>query len=100
MSHDIAKEREIYAKTLSQKDIWRSVVRNAIKMKASVDMKADILLNAIPDLGVIYGHLRFNNKIGDLDNKEFFALLEIILNKLEIKRNEIEFNPLMTRTDE
>lgn len=94
MAENIAKEREDFADTLSQSEIWRQVVRNAIKMDASVEMKADILLGAIPDLAVIYSQLKFNNRIGDLTNDELANFLNIIIERIEQTTSEIEFNPL------
>ena len=94
LTENIAKEREDFADTLSQNEIWRQVVRNAIKMDASIEMKADILLGAIPDLAVIYSQLKFNNRIGDLTNDELANFLKIIIERIEQKSSEVEFNPL------
>ncbi len=94
LAEDIAKEREDFAETLSQNEIWRQVVRNAIKMDAPIEMKADILLKAIPDLAVIYSQLKFNNRIGDLTNDELVEFLRIIIERIEQTTGEVEFNPL------
>lgn len=101
LAEDIAKEREDFAETLSQNEIWRQVVRNAIKIDAPIEMKADILLKAIPDLAVIYSQLKFNNRIGDLSNDELAEFLRIIIERIELSSTEIEFNPLkMNDTEE
>lgn len=94
MSDKLAEEREEYANTLSTFDIWRQVVRNAVKMDAEIETKVDILLGAIPDIGVIYSQLRFNNKIGDLTNKEYHDILESCLERLNLTRKDIDFNPI------
>ena len=100
MSDELARERENYAESLSQKDIYRQVVRNAIKMDAEPEIKAEILLGAIPDIGVIYNQLRFNNRVGDLNNEDFKKLLQIIIEKLESEAKEVEFNPLSVDDEE
>jgi hypothetical protein len=94
MAEDIAKDREDFANTLSQNDIYKQVVRNAIKLDAPIKMKAEILLGAIPDLAVIYSQLKFNNLIGDLSNDDLAAFLQIIIGNIEESEREIEFNPL------
>ena len=63
-------------------------------MEASIEMKADILLGAIPDLAVIYSQLKFNNRIGDLTNDELANFLKIIIERIELNSSEVEFNPL------
>ncbi len=94
MSDDIARDREEFANTLSQNDIYKQVVRNAIKLDAPIDMKAEILLKAIPDLAVIYSQLKFNNSIGDLSNDDLAEFLALIIEKIEASSKEVEFNPL------
>ena len=94
MSDDIAKDREEFANTLSQNDIFKQVVRNAIKLDAPISMKADIILNAIPDLAIIYSQLKFNNRIGDLSNDDLAKFLALIIEKIEASSKEVEFNPL------
>ncbi len=94
MSEDIARDREEFASTLSQNDIYKQVVRNAIKLDAPIDMKAGILLSSIPDLAVIYSQLKFNNRIGDLSNDDLAEFLSLIIEKIEVSSKEVEFNPL------
>lgn len=94
MSDDIARDREEFANTLSQNDIYKQVVRNAIKLDAPIDMKAEILLSSIPDLAVIYSQLKFNNRIGDLSNDDLAEFLALIIEKIEASSKEVEFNPL------
>ncbi|MCE7737669.1 MAG: hypothetical protein GPJ54_22450 [Candidatus Heimdallarchaeota archaeon] len=94
MSEDIARDREEFASTLSQNDIYKQVVRNAIKLDAPIDMKAEILLSSIPDLAVIYSQLKFNNRIGDLSNDDLAEFLALIIEKIEASSKEVEFNPL------
>lgn len=94
MSEDIARDREEFANTLSQNDIYKQVVRNAIKLDAPIDMKAEILLSSIPDLAVIYSQLKFNNRIGDLSNDDLAEFLALIIEKIEASSREVEFNPL------
>ena len=94
MAEDLAKDRDAYANTLSQNDIYRQVVRNAIKLDAPIKMKADILLRSIPDLAVIYSQLKFNNRIGDLSNDDLAEFLALIIDQIEVSSKEVEFNPL------
>lgn len=94
MSEDIARDREEFANTLSQNDIYKQVVRNAIKLDAPIDMKAEILLSSIPDLAIIYSQLKFNNRIGDLSNDDLAEFLSLIIEKIEASSKEVEFNPL------
>ena len=95
MSKELADEREEYADSLTDMDIWRQVVRNVVKMEAEIDTKVEILIGAIPDIAVIYSQLRFNNRIGDLPNKEYHDILDGCLTRLKLRQGDIEFNPLL-----
>lgn len=89
----MAQEREKYASSLSNSDIWKSVARSAIKLVGDPNMKANVLLSSIPDIGIIYSQLKYCSNQGYLSNKEYYDILEIILNTLQKDIKYIDFDP-------
>lgn len=97
MSEELAKEREEYAKTLSQEDIWNAVITNAIKMEAPAEMRAEILLSAITDIGIIYRLLKDHHRKGELNAEDYQNLLNILIEKIEERKKDVDFNPIMMK---
>ncbi|MHA2251798.1 MAG: hypothetical protein ACXAD7_15655 [Candidatus Kariarchaeaceae archaeon] len=87
----MANEREEFAQTLSDYDIWKQVVQSAITIEADPEMKANILITSIPDIGVIFTQLKEINQNGDLSNKEYRQIVEICMKKLE--NQMVDFDP-------
>ncbi|MHA2089736.1 MAG: hypothetical protein ACW98K_02655 [Candidatus Kariarchaeaceae archaeon] len=90
----MAEEREEFAQTLSDQDIWKSVIRSAIVIEGNPAFKANILLTTIPDIGMIFGQLRSNNKQGLISDQEYHDILEVCIKTLESRVGYVEFDPL------
>ena len=89
----MAKEREEEAAQLTDLDIWKSVVEKAVILEADAYIKADILLQSIPDIGVIFSQLKVQNRKKLLGDKDYHDLLEVILEKLEKDMGMVDFDP-------
>ena len=68
---EMAREREEFAKSLSDKEIWKSVTKSTIKLVGDPTFKADVLLSSIPDIGIIFGQLKNANKTGEIEDQVF-----------------------------
>jgi len=90
----MAREREEEAAKLTDLDVWKSVVEKAVILDSEPFIKADILLQSISDIGVIFAQLKVQNRKGNIPDQEYHDLLEIILEKLESDMQIHEFNPL------
>ena len=95
----MAEAREEYATTLSDLEIWRNIVLKIIKLEIENDMKVDILMQSISDIGTIFGQLKFYNTKGELTNKDYHDLLEICIAKYEQQKGIVDFNPLTYKED-
>ena len=89
----MAKEREAFAATLEDSEIYRSIVLKVLQLEVDLDMKVGLLIDAIKDVGTIFGNLRYFNKKGILPNKDYSELLAIFVEKYEESRSFIEFDP-------
>lgn len=94
MSRELARKRERLANAIGQEEIWQVVVRNALSMNATIEMRADILLDAIKDLAIIFKYLKINHDEGRIDHDEYALLLERCIKKIETSKDDREFNPL------
>ncbi|MCH8906636.1 MAG: hypothetical protein IH840_06065 [Candidatus Heimdallarchaeota archaeon] len=94
MVKDLAQHREDLAEKLSQEQIWEEVIHNAVGLDAPAEMKAEILLGAITDLGVIFRHLKKANRKSTISNYDYAKMLEVCLEKVEQRRIPVDFNPL------
>lgn len=91
---EMARKREIEAQRISDIDVWKSVVAKVLPLEVDNDVKADILLQSIPDLGVIFSQLKLHNKSGDLSDAEYHDILEVCIDKLEKDMKIVDFDPL------
>lgn len=90
----MAKKREAEASKITDLDVWKSVVSKAIELRVDATVKADILLQAIPDIGVIFAQLKHHNNSGNLTDKEYHDILKICVEILETKMGIVDFDPL------
>jgi len=91
----MAIEREEFAQTLSDYDVWKQVVRSAITIEADPEMKANILITSIPDIGVIFTQLKEICQNGDLSHKEYRQIVDICMKKLE--NQMVDFDPRLLK---
>ncbi len=75
--------RELEARYYSDLDIHREVFKNLIKLDCDLDMKIEIMLQAIPDIAVCYLLLKESYKSHALTLDEYEQYLEATLKKLE-----------------
>ncbi len=91
---EVASFRENFAHSISDLDISRNVVLKILQLSdESCEMKADILMSAIPDIGTIFAQLKYFNKNGFLSNKNFHDILEICIAKYHSNAQFAPFNP-------
>ena len=90
----LVRDREKQASKLSNIEIWRQVVLNAIAMDAPINMKASILLQAIPDIGVIFKLLKKYNDENRINDRDYHDILELCVKKLEANQQMVDFDPL------
>ena len=97
---NIASDREKFADSLSDLDIWENVVDNILKLDEPAEMLVDILVGALVDFGMIFGLLARRNREGKLTHKAYEKLLEECLKQLEKHSDEeIVYNPLFFARD-
>lgn len=96
---EMAKNREEEAAKLSDFDIWKSVVKKAVKLDVETNVRADILLQSIPDIGVIFSQLKSQFDKGNLTSQDYHDLLEVLIEKVETEMKEIEFDPVKYRDE-
>jgi len=91
---EMAREREVEASKLSDLDIWKTVVEKAVKLDVESFVKADILLQSIPDIGVIFSQIKNQYNKGNINDEDYSDLLEILVKKLEDDMGMVDFDPL------
>jgi len=91
----MASKREEEASKLTDLDIWKTVVEKAVLLDADSFIKADILLQSIPDVGVIFSQLKHQYNIHNITDREYHDLLELLVEKIEKEMGgRIDFDPL------
>ncbi len=90
----MARDREEEARKISDLDVWISVVEKVVNLDVSPEEKAAILLQGIPDVGVVFGQLKIHYKNGKLSDKEYHDILERCVKKLESELGMRDFDPL------
>lgn len=95
----MAKDREILARKLTDIEIWRSIILKVINLDIDNDMKVDILIQSIPDIGTIFGQLKFFNSQQILGSLDYHDLLEICIKKYEERKRLVDFDPLKYKED-
>lgn len=91
---EMAKKREIEASKLTDMDIWKTVISKVVELPDTpLDIKVDILIQSVPDIGVIFGQLKYQNSIGKVNDKDYHDMLEICISKLEKKKELVDFDP-------
>ena len=95
----MAKDRELLADKLTDLEIWRGIILKVINLDVDSEMKVEILVQSIPDIGTIFGQLKFFNSQQILANKDYYDLLEICIRKYEKSKKFVDFNPLKYKED-
>jgi alpha-amylase/alpha-mannosidase (GH57 family) len=92
---EMASRREEEAAKLTDLDIWKTVVEKAALLDADTYIKADILLQSIPDVGVIFSQLKRQHNKKNITDTEYHDLLEMLVEKIEKELGgRIDFDPL------
>lgn len=93
-AYEIAESREKAAEKLSEDAIHHEVVASVCKMSdVKADMKVEILLQSIKDLAVVFNIIREFNQRGELSNKDYAEILEVMTSKFYDEGGEVEFDP-------
>lgn len=90
---DIAKSREIASQGISEMNVYWSVVENIVNMDAEISTKIDILLQAVPDLGIILAHLSKCRSKAIITNNYYSKLVKSCLLWVNKNGGSTQFNP-------
>lgn len=89
----MAKKREREARFISDAAVYKNVVQKIVQLDVEIDMKVEILSQAIPDIGIIFGQLRYQYNVGNIEAKDYHDILEKFISKMEREKKTIDFDP-------
>ncbi len=90
----MAKKREREARFISDAAVYKNVVEKIVKLDVDIDMKVEILSQSIPDIGIIFGQLRYQYNVGNIEAQHYHDILEKFITKMEREKRTIDFDPL------
>ncbi|MCY3413294.1 MAG: hypothetical protein INQ03_16770 [Candidatus Heimdallarchaeota archaeon] len=96
---EMARQREAEVASISDQEIYETIIKKILELDTEPIMKANILIEAVPDMGMIFGILKHQFNIGMMSEEEYKSITQYCIDGYQANEQDVHFNPLTYSED-